>query len=138
MLIYNENLASQYLSNLALEINQPVREPTMHLEGTDVIVQQGQTGRIINIPASLSLISSQMQTGKDVVVPLVVLESQPTILDIESQAKLAEEILSEPLILQLPDNLFRSSRSVDNFSRLSGDMLSFETQNTRWKKPIPT
>ena len=81
------------------------------------MVQQGQTGRVINIPASLSLIASQIQTGKDGVVTLVMLESQPTILDIETQAKLAEEILSEPLTLQLPDYSIRSAWTVDNFSR---------------------
>ncbi len=129
-LIYNENLASQYLSNLALEINQPIREPTIHLEGTDVIVQQGQTGRIINIPASLSLISSQMQPGKDVVVPLVVLESQPTILDIESQAKLAEEILSEPLVLQLPNSHSDQPGPWTIPPDALAIMLSFEPQNS--------
>ena len=136
VLIYNENLAAQFLSNLASELNQPIREPTIHLEGTDVIVQQGQTGRIINIPASLSLITSQIQTGKDGVVPLVVLESQPTTTDIETQAKLAEEILSQPLTLQLPNSLSDHLGPWTIPPENLANMLSFEPQNTDEENPV--
>ena len=131
--IYNETVAAQFLSNLANELNQPVREPSIRLEGTDVVVEEGQTGRVLNIPASLDLITKQIQTGQDGIVTLVMLESKPTILDIESQAKLVEAILSKPLTFSLPaKETSQPGPWTISPADLSG-MLEFELQNSSGK-----
>ena len=75
----------------------------MGLNGIDVTVRSGQTGREMDVPATLALVGPQLQTLQDTVVELVVKDTKPIILDASAQAELARKILSQPLTLKLPD-----------------------------------
>ncbi len=98
--IYDERMAQAFLQEIADEINQPVIEATLALENTEVMVKSGQVGRQVDVMGTLAAIESllmQMQSG---VVPLVVTETEPLILDVSAQAELARQILREPLVLK--------------------------------------
>lgn len=98
--IYDERMAQAFLQEIADEINQPVIEATLALENTEVMVKSGQVGRQVDVRGMLAAIESllmQMQSG---VVPLVVTETEPLILDVSAQAELARQILREPLVLK--------------------------------------
>ncbi|NPV76502.1 MAG: hypothetical protein HPY59_09005 [Anaerolineae bacterium] len=101
-LIFDQRMAFQYLTRLAEEVNQPLVEPSISVEGTSVAIHPGQVGRSVDIPATLERLTAQMQTLRDGIVPLVVTETQPTIIDLDAQAELAQRILSEPVLLSLP------------------------------------
>ena len=102
--IYDQRRAHQYLTNLAAQINKPVVEASVGLNGVEVQVRSGQTGRELDVPATLERISSQIQGLQDGVIPLVVIETKPVILDASAQADLARQILSAPLELHMPEN----------------------------------
>ncbi|TLN23953.1 hypothetical protein FDZ74_03305, partial [bacterium] len=102
-LIFDERVAYQVLEGLSRQIDRPVVEASLTVQGTDVVVNNGQTGREMDIPASLAAVSAQVQTLQDGIVPLVVRETPPAILDASAQAELARRILSAPLTLTVPE-----------------------------------
>ncbi|NJC95870.1 MAG: hypothetical protein FIB03_05955 [Anaerolineae bacterium] len=87
----------------ASQIDQPVQEAGLSLEGTNVVAYPGQVGRELKIAATLIYLGAQLQTFSDGEVPLVVQEVQPQILDVSAQADVARQILSQPLTLVVPN-----------------------------------
>ena len=104
-LVFDQRLARQYLSVLAGQIDRPVVEANLGVQGTEVIVRSGEIGRTLDIDASLSALSIQVQTLQDGIVPLVIKETPPVILDPSVQAQIARGILSQPLTLTMPEGL---------------------------------
>lgn len=102
-MMYDEQHARAALESLAVEINRPVIEASIKVTDKQVEVTAGQIGRTLNIHASLQAIQTQLMTLTDGVVPLVVEEQPPAILDASAQAEVARSILSQPLTLKLPD-----------------------------------
>lgn len=102
-LIYDQRMAYAYLNKLAKEIDRPTIEARLELQGTDVVVLPGQVGRFIDISRSLVLVSLQMQTLRDAVIDLPIVESAPVILDASQQAEQARRILNQPLTITLPE-----------------------------------
>ncbi len=78
-------------------------EASLELDGLEVVVQPGQIGREMDIQASLEVVGLQMQSMQDGSIPLIVTETYPVILDVTAQAEFARQILSQPLLLQIPD-----------------------------------
>jgi len=102
--LFDQRLTYNYLAALAREIDRPVIEATLTLQGTEVIVQPGEIGRRLDIEATLQQISMQMQSLQDGIVPLVIVETPPAIMDASLQAEQARKILSQPLTLSLPSD----------------------------------
>jgi vancomycin resistance protein YoaR len=100
--VFDERIAQNYLLSLAQQIDRPIIEATLGVNGVEVVVNSGQVGRRLDIPAALASLDAQMQTMTDGLVPLVVKETPPVILDATAQAELARQILAAPLVLQLP------------------------------------
>jgi len=123
-LIFDQRVAHQVLQGLAKQIDKPIVEASLAIQGTDVVVNNGQTGRTVDVDASLAAVSAQVQTLTDGIVPLVVRESPPTILDANAQAELARRILSAPLTLTMPEGESGGPWEFDQQKLAS--MLSFQ------------
>ncbi len=104
VIIFDQRVAYQYLSQISSQIDQPMMEAGLSLEGTNVVATPGQVGRELKIDATLIYLGAQLQTFSDGEVPLVVQEIQPQILDVSGQANIARQILSQPLTLTLPNS----------------------------------
>ncbi|MGZ9221649.1 MAG: VanW family protein, partial [Anaerolineales bacterium] len=103
VIVFDQRVAFQYLNQIATQINQPVVEASLNLEGTNVVAQPGQVGRELKMDATLIYLGAQLQTFSDGEVPMVVQEIQPQILDVSAQADAARQILSQPLTLVMPN-----------------------------------
>ena len=104
VLVFDQRQGATYLSGvIAAQINKPVIEASVGLNGVDVVVRSGEPGRQLDLAASLERITLQLRSLQDGVIPLVVTESQPVILDVTAQADLARKILSQPLTIRMPD-----------------------------------
>ena len=103
VIIFDQRVAYQYLQVLSRQVDQPMVEASLHLDGTNVIAQPGQSGRMLNLDANLIYVSARLQTFQDGDVPLVIQEVQPAILDLSKQADIARQILSQPLQLTIPN-----------------------------------
>jgi len=103
VLIFDQRVAYSYLQNIASQINQPVVEASLRLDGTNVAAQPGQLGRLLNLDATLIYLGAQLQSFRDGEVPLVIREAAPKLLDVASQADAARRILSQPLTITVPN-----------------------------------
>lgn len=100
-MVYDQGKTQEYLLKIASEVNRPVVEASLTINGTEVETIPGQTGRVLDIAATTSLISVQLSTLHDGVIPLVVRENAPKIVDLSSQAETIRKILSEPLRIRV-------------------------------------
>jgi vancomycin resistance protein YoaR len=103
LFVFDKRIAEYYLQGIAQQIDKPIIEATLGVNGLDVVVHSGQVGRNLDIDASLASLDTQMKSMMDGLVPLVVRETPPVILDASAQAELAKQILSAPLTVQLPN-----------------------------------
>lgn len=103
VIIFDQRVAYTYLQGIALQVDQPVVEASLHLEGTNVVAQPGQVGRVLNLDATLIYLGAQLQTFRDGEVPLVIQEAAPRLLDVASQADAARGLLSQPLTISVPN-----------------------------------
>ena len=101
VILFDQRVAHQYLQALSAEINQPVVEASLKVEGTDVVAVPGQVGRFLDVEGTLIFLSAQMQTFRDGEVPLVIREQTPEIVDVSGQAEMARRVLSQPLSLYI-------------------------------------
>jgi vancomycin resistance protein YoaR len=101
--VLDEGIAQSYLQGIAQQVNRPIIEANLGISGVEVVVNSGQVGRTMDVAASLSSLDTQLQTLMDGLIPLVVHETPPVILDATAQAELARQILSAPLVLQIPN-----------------------------------
>ena len=102
VIVFDQRVAYQYLRQIGLQIDQPVLEAGLSLEGTNVVATPGQVGRELKIDATLVHLGAQLQSFSDGEVPLVIQEVQPQIIDVSAQAEVARQILSQPLMLTVP------------------------------------
>ncbi len=103
--LFDQRIAHAFLQNIGAEINRPMQEARLEINGTEVVATQGQIGRTLNVDASLNLLSTQMAAFRDGEVPLVVIEQAPDVLNIEEQAAQARRLLSAPFTISLPDSV---------------------------------
>jgi vancomycin resistance protein YoaR len=104
VILFDQRVAFQYLSQIAAQVNQPVTEASLQLEGANVVASPGQVGRELKIEATLIYLGAQLQTFADGEVTLVIQEIQPQILDVSAQAETARQALSQPLTLTIPNS----------------------------------
>lgn len=103
VIVFDQRVAYTYLQKLAAEINQPIIEAELELQGTQVIAASGQIGRSLNVDASLAALAAQLQTFRDGELLLTVQEQAPELLDVSAQAETARRIFSAPLTLFVPE-----------------------------------
>lgn len=102
--ILDGRMTFDYLAAIGQQINRPVVETSMGLQGTEVIVRSGQVGRELDISNSMALLLAQMQSFQDGVLDLVIKETPPVIVDVKEQVEQARRILIQPLILVVPSD----------------------------------
>ncbi|HKJ26186.1 MAG TPA: peptidoglycan binding domain-containing protein, partial [Anaerolineales bacterium] len=103
-LLLDERVLRQQLNLLADQINQPMIEANLRLEGTQVVADPGQIGRIVDVEATIAALKPPMTGLLNANQPLIVKEYHPTILDASAQAESAQQILSQPLVIRVSDN----------------------------------
>jgi vancomycin resistance protein YoaR len=103
LLVYDQRAAYRYLEGLAAQVDKPTIEATLAINGMDVVVQPGQVGREVDIPATLAPLEAQLRSLEDGLVPVVMVEIPPVILDASAQAEIARKILSASLNIKVPD-----------------------------------
>lgn len=101
--VFDKRVAQNYLQGIAKQIDRPIIEATLGISGVEVVVNSGQVGRSLDVSAALASLDAQLKTMTDGLVPLVVHETPPVILDATAQAELARQILSTPLTLRIPN-----------------------------------
>jgi vancomycin resistance protein YoaR len=102
IMLLDERIAQHYLKEIATQVDTPTVEASLGIDGTEVVVNPGQVGRSMDVSAVVASLEAQIETLLDGEINLVVDEAPPVIIDVTAQAEIAEEILSEPLVLRIP------------------------------------
>ncbi|MBC7876503.1 MAG: VanW family protein [Anaerolineales bacterium] len=103
VVIFDQRVAYNYLQNIAVQVDQQVVEASLYVDGTNVVAQPGQLGRLVNLDATLIYLGAQLQSFRDGEVALIIQEAAPKLLDVSSQADAARRILSQPLTITVPN-----------------------------------
>jgi vancomycin resistance protein YoaR len=103
LLIYDGRIAYRYLGSIAAQVDQPTIEASLSVNESNVAVTPGQVGRSVDIEATLAPLETHLRSLTDGVFPVIMRETPPVILDASEQAEIAQQILSDPLILEIPD-----------------------------------
>lgn len=127
VVVFDQRVAYAYLQNIGSQVNQPVAEAYIYLEGTNVISESGRTGRTLNLDATLIYLGAQLQSFRDGEVPLVVVEVAPKLLDVSSQADMARVMLSQPFSMYLPNAEAGDVGPLTFDAAVLANMLSFNT-----------
>jgi vancomycin resistance protein YoaR len=125
---YDQGVAAQRLTEIAAEINRTTQDATLHIDGLNIEATPGQSGRTLDIAATLNRLDSSilnMSAGGE--VPLVINETPPVAWDAEAAARKARVAVSAPVILVADDGyggtLGPWTASVDQIAQL----LSIDT-----------
>ena len=100
---YDQRQAYAVLQTLASQVDTPVVEAALSLNGTDVVITPGQVGCQVDLDATLKALDELLYGQREGAVPLVVVEQQPQIMDATAAGEFAQQILSEALVLSLPE-----------------------------------
>ena len=104
--VYDQREAFAVLQEIARQIDKPMIEAAITLEGTEVKVSEGQVGRKVDIPATLKKLEPYFLTQTSGTIPLVIEETTPVIMDVQATADLAKRILSQDFTIQPADPNF--------------------------------
>ena len=129
-LVYDEAKARDYLKAIIAQIDKPVIEASLTVDGIEVVVHSGQVGRAVDLPAALMQLQAQLPTLTDGIISLIVPETSPVILDASAQAEIARKILSAPLVISVPNPQPGDPGPWTFDQRTLASMLTIEKVNT--------
>jgi vancomycin resistance protein YoaR len=104
IITYDQNVALTRLNAIAADINREPVNATLTLNGTQVQVTEGQTGRRVDIAATLARLNDmivQLNTGAE--IPLVINETPPLVPSVAATAQLIETALADAVTLTATD-----------------------------------
>ena len=87
MYVFDESSAHLFLQSVAAQTDVEMVEASLSVEGVDVVVRPGLTGRHLNVPATLEDLRTKLQDMHDTEVQLVIDEDAP---DAAEEAETAE------------------------------------------------
>ncbi|HEY9121412.1 MAG TPA: VanW family protein [Brevefilum sp.] len=99
---FDQRAGLSYLQNIAEAIDLPLREASLDLQNSEVVVEPGQVGLTLDIVNTLAAITPKLTNMESGEASLIVESFEPEILDVGPQAELAREMLSESLVLVAP------------------------------------
>lgn len=97
VILFDQVVGAFYLQSIATAVDQPMVEAAIQIEGTQVLVSPGQIGRSVDVRGTLNALKEPFGSMHDAVIPVVIKETHPTVLDASSAAESARRILAEPL-----------------------------------------
>lgn len=93
----------RWLNERAQEINRPVVEASLRIEGLKVITSPSQVGYTLDVPASQRTIYDALLANRGGTVDLVVHETQPLLADVGQAAAFVRRVFAGPVTLVAPE-----------------------------------
>ncbi|HMA06896.1 MAG TPA: peptidoglycan binding domain-containing protein, partial [Ramlibacter sp.] len=102
VIIFDQRVAYQYLQGLAQQLDRPLVEASLKIDGANISAVAGQAGNAVNVDGTMSNLVTRLQTFQDGEVQVAVEARQPLLMDVSAQAEAARQIVSQPLQLVMP------------------------------------
>ncbi len=119
VMLFDERVAFNFISSLAGYIDQPLEQPVITLQGSEVVISPGKSGRVLDrelTMTQLHILGQQLRTA-EIELPVTVLET--TAANLAEQKQVLESLLGQDFVLYVREN--DVAREVD---RLSADQLA--------------
>ncbi len=116
ILKFDTGAAMVFLSQLAREVNRPVHNANLTVDGLEVEVTSGQVGWDVHLAATYQLLHERLASFSGGEVELVVQEQPPLITDVSETQALVETMIGSPLLL---------SPNFEALGELVGDLESW-------------
>lgn len=116
ILSFDIDEAEVFLSQLAQEVNQPVRNADLTVAGLQVQATSSQVGLDVDLPATLQPLYERIASFSGGEVALVVRENPPLVADASEAQSLVGTMIGSPLVLR-PDS--------EALGELVGDLTSW-------------
>ena len=99
--VYDKDAARLYLETLAQQVDLPATDASLSFDGVIPVVNTAETGRWLDVEATLATLFPAVSGFRPAEVDLVVHEIAPAIADAEAARAEAEALLTGPLTLVL-------------------------------------
>lgn len=127
--VHDQRESRAFLEKIAATIDQPTIEAELKIAGTEVVAVPGQVGRKVDIENTLEPLEAQFRSQANNILPLIVKEMPPEILDASEQAEIARKILSAPLNIRVPDPIEGDTKPWVFEPEAIASMLTIERRN---------
>ncbi len=101
--VYDQRESQAFVGDIAATIDRPTIEAELKIVGIEVVAVPGQVGREVDVEKTLEPLEEHFRNQTNNILPLIVKETPPEILDASKQAKIARNILSAPLTIRIPN-----------------------------------
>ncbi len=101
---YDETTARQFLLGLADQIDRPTIDAALRLDGTLVYETKSQVGRRLDVEATMALLREAADDLQPADIPLVIVQTQPRVVDASLARQQAEAIVAQPLTLYVEES----------------------------------
>lgn len=101
---YNQTVAQTFLESIATEIDSQPQDATLSVDGITVTTTRGQTGRKLNVMATLAELNNVMlafDSGRE--IPLAINETPPIVWNVDEAANRIRTALSGSIQLTATD-----------------------------------
>jgi vancomycin resistance protein YoaR len=128
LVTFDQQKAFDYLVQVSQAYDLSMREGSLELNGTQILAVPGQAGRMLDIPASIANLTEQVKRGDFAILNLVLVQTQPEIMDASQFATAAQEILTRPFSLHIPEGQPDAGRNFTITPEEMAPMLVFSRQ----------
>ena len=99
VVLYDEAAARRYFAGLAEEIEQPLRDASLIIDGLQVHEIKPQVGRRLDIETTLTTLTQAVKQLEESEIDLVIVETLPRLIDATIARDRANVMISQPLTL---------------------------------------
>jgi lipoprotein-anchoring transpeptidase ErfK/SrfK len=103
--LFDTTAARSLLEEVDQEASQPAKDPSLRLEGGEIIIEPGQVGRVLDIPTTLARLREVGGTPYGVRIPLSFETITPPELDATGVIASAEALINRQITLMTYDVL---------------------------------
>jgi vancomycin resistance protein YoaR len=103
VIVFDQIAANTYLRQVAAQIDRPVVDATVRVEGLEAVTTPSQIGREVDIPATIDALGALVTTLESGEVEVAVVETPPLVVSTEEVAAQIDAILADKLEVYIED-----------------------------------
>jgi len=101
--LFDERVAFNHITKIAEQIDTPMDDPSIVLQGSEVVIQPGKSGRQLDREMTMTLLQIYAQNLQSAEIELPVIVLEPTEANLGEQKQLLDNLLSRDFVLYTDD-----------------------------------
>lgn len=117
--LFDERVAFNYITKIAEEIDMPMEDPSIVLQGSEVVIVPGKSGLMLDRQITMTLLQIYAQNLQSAEIELPVAVLEPTEANLGEQKQILDNLLSRDFVLYTDDE-----RGVLSAGSIPADVLA--------------